>query len=222
MRCDGGQTVMERRWPRQMKNNLRDASAGSSHFPPPRSKRSIHSPPPPRSPSPTIWTLADWGVNACLHLTHARTLARTHTHGLSLSLSPCNFPSFPPRRSALFSLLSILHFIVWLLLSAQHNWDPFHLLSFTPTLHALNLKTPLGAPPHLPLPPCTVTASKRPCLCSASICRFSFFSSRSRSALKDRKPVMFPKLISDSYYQFSMTVCLGLLKVHSQTDLMME
>ena len=32
----------------------------------------------------------------------------------------------------------------------------------------------------------------------------------------------FQKLSCDSYYQFTMTVCLGLLKVRSQTDLMME
>lgn len=76
-------------------------------------------------------------------------------------------------------------------------------------------------------------------LCFASVCEFLYFCSVSlcvvlhfqkklhagvleSSVQRNRKAVMSPTLSCDSYYQFTMTVCLGLLKVHSQTDLMME
>lgn len=152
-----------------MKNNLRDASAGSSHFPPPRSNRSVHSPLryTGRHP-PSELSLIEVLVPLCTSYIHTHAHVHRHTH-----LFPHNFPSFSSCCCALFSSLSVLNFIAWLLPSLPNISEVlFHLLGFRPTLRALNLENAvvLGPPMHI-----SARAPVSRLRIAPRILRFSFF-----------------------------------------------
>lgn len=184
-----------------MKNNLRDASAGSSHFPLPSSNHSVHSPLRyTRRHPPSELSLIEVLAPVCTSYTHTHT----GTHACFLIISPhfllTAVPSLVCSQSLIllpgFSLLSPIYLKSFSICSAS---EPLYAHSTWKTLL-------FWAPP-----PCVSVCEL---LCLGSVLHrvsldFHFFSKCNYSALKHRKPVVFPKLISDSYYQFSMTVCLG-------------